>query len=102
MATIIQINEGEETATITLQSSPSFVRFSGSEELKSDIEFESKFAYNSVGHIMNLGNIHAQDLYIFLVALNSPVVSSIYFLNKLSKTHATKCILACSPPLKKL
>ena len=44
MATIIQINEGEETATITLQSSPSFVRFSGSEELKSDIEFESKFA----------------------------------------------------------
>ena len=70
MATIIQINEGEETATITLQSSPSFVRFSGSEELKSDIEFESKFAYNSVGHIMNLGNIHAQDLYIFLVDLN--------------------------------
>ena len=69
MATIIQINEGEETATITLQSSPSFVRFSGSEELKSDIEFESKFAYNSVGHIMNLGNIHAQDLYIFLVDL---------------------------------
>ena len=69
MATVIQINEGEETATITLQSSPSFVRFSGSEELKSDIEFESKFAYNSVGHIMNLGNIHAQDLYIFLVDL---------------------------------
>ena len=69
MATVIQINEGEETATITLQSSPSFVRFSGSEDLKSDIEFESKFAYNSVGHIMNLGNIHAQDLYIFLVDL---------------------------------
>lgn len=69
MATVIQINEGEETATITLQSSPSFVRFAGSEELKSDIEFESKFAYNSVGHIMNLGNIHAQDLYIFLVDL---------------------------------
>ena len=69
MATVIQINEGEETATITLQSSPSFVRFSGSEELKSDIEFESKFAYNSVGHIMNLGNIHAKDLYIFLVDL---------------------------------
>tara|TARA_Y100000114_G_C11673322_1_gene284891 strand:- start:551 stop:853 length:303 start_codon:yes stop_codon:yes gene_type:complete len=69
MATVIKINEGTETATITLQSSPSFVRFSGSEELKSDIEFESKFAYNSVGHIMNLGNIHAQDLYIFLVDL---------------------------------
>ena len=69
MATIIKITEGEESITITLQSSPSFVRFSGSEELKSDIEFESKFAYNSVGHILNLGNIHAQDLYIFLVDL---------------------------------
>tara|TARA_R100000234_G_scaffold112691_1_gene86598 strand:- start:15234 stop:15536 length:303 start_codon:yes stop_codon:yes gene_type:complete len=69
MATIIKITEGEESTTITLQSSPSFVRFSGSEELKSDIEFESKFAYNSVGHILNLGNIHAQDLYIFLVDL---------------------------------
>ena len=69
MATIIKVTEGEESTTITLQSSPSFVRFSGSEELKSDIEFESKFAYNSVGHILNLGNIHAQDLYIFLVDL---------------------------------
>ena len=69
MITKLQITEGEETATITVQSSPDFVRFSGSEEIKSDIEFESKFAYNSVGHIMNLGNIHAQDLYIFLVDL---------------------------------
>ena len=69
MATIIKVTEGEESTTITLQSSPSFVRFSGSEELKSDIEFESKFAYNSVGHIMNLGNIFAQDLYIFMVDL---------------------------------
>ena len=69
MATIIKITEGEESTTITLQSSPSFVRFSGSEELKSDIEFESKFAYDSVGHIMNLGNIFAQDLYIFMVDL---------------------------------
>ncbi len=69
MATIIKITQGEESTTITLQSSPSFVRFSGSEELKSDIEFESKFAYNSVGHILNLGNIHAQDLYIFMVDL---------------------------------
>jgi len=69
MITKLQITEGEETATITLQSSPDFVRFSGSEEIRSDIEFESKFAYNSVGHIMNLGNIHAQDLYIFMIDL---------------------------------
>ena len=69
MATVIQISEGEETATVTLQSSPSFARFAGSAEIKSDIEFESKFAYNSVGHLMNLGNVHAQDLYIFLIDL---------------------------------
>ena len=69
MATIIKITQGEESTTITLQSSPDFVRFSGSEEIRSDIEFESKFAYNSVGHIMNLGNIHAQDLYIFMIDL---------------------------------
>lgn len=63
------VKEGSENATLTLQSSPSFVVISGSEELKSDIEFESKFAYDSVGHIMNLGNIFAQDLYIFMVDL---------------------------------
>ena len=63
------VKEGSENATLTLQTSPSFVVISGSEELKSDIEFESKFAYDSVGHIMNLGNIFAQDLYIFMVDL---------------------------------
>jgi hypothetical protein len=63
------VKEGSENATLTLQSSPSFVVISGSEELKSDIEFESKFAYDSVGHIMNLGSIFAQDLYIFMVDL---------------------------------
>mgnify|MGYP001162780599 CR=1 FL=1 len=69
MATKLLVKEGSENATLTLQSSPSFVVISGSEELKSDIEFESKFAYDSVGHIMNLGNIFAQDLYIFMVDL---------------------------------
>ena len=69
MAIKLLVKEGSENATLTLQSSPSFVVISGSEELKSDIEFESKFAYDSVGHIMNLGNIFAQDLYIFMVDL---------------------------------
>jgi hypothetical protein len=69
MTTKLLVKEGSENATLTLQSSPSFVVISGSEELKSDIEFESKFAYDSVGHIMNLGNIFAQDLYIFMVDL---------------------------------
>ena len=69
MAIKLLVKEGSENATLTLQTSPSFVVISGSEELKSDIEFESKFAYDSVGHIMNLGNIFAQDLYIFMVDL---------------------------------
>ena len=69
MTTKLLVKEGSENATLTLQSSPGFVVISGSEELKSDIEFESKFAYDSVGHIMNLGKIFAQDLYIFMVDL---------------------------------
>ena len=69
MTTKLLVKEGSENATLTLQSSPSFVVISGSDELKSDIEFKSKFAYDSVGHIMNLGNIFAQDLYIFMVDL---------------------------------
>ena len=41
-------------------------------------------------------------LYTLSAALNIPLVSSINYLKGLSRTHATKWILACSPPLKKL
>jgi len=69
MVTKLLITEGNEVATLTLQSSPGLVSISGSDELRKDIEFESQFAYDSVGHRFNLANCFAMDIYIFMVDL---------------------------------
>ena len=69
MAVKLRITEGTENATLTLRTSPGLVSFAGSEEIRKDIEFESQFAYNSVGHKFTLASCFAMDLYIFMVDL---------------------------------